>query len=442
MAQAVKQGVAETRLESTGGSDQPGLFDASVWRDAVLAWLLQRLILLVLTYLILPSVLQRLTPRSATAPSPTWIDWLHVWSTSDGGFYAAIAARGYTELVQAAFFPLYPMLERLLAPFVGGNPALAGIVIANVSCLGAFASLRVLVEREYGRAVARRALLYLAIFPLSFFLAAAYTESLFLLLSLATFLALSKRHWLLVGVLAALTTLTRPVGILLLVPIIYQSTIVPRLQSRQSGEEGVIVLGAVPSEKPRPPGMDIILAILLPILALVGFNLALAPRFGTLTPTSRAEFVGWGRSLSWPWDGVIRTGRVLIEGPSGPPPPAATEFLFRLLLALDIFWTLLFTALALASLWRWKSIRPLPAAYALYAVATAALVLFTPIHKPGYDWGSLASNGRLLLVVFPFYLFAAAWGVKHPWLHRLVVGLSLPLFLLLAVAFIYGNFVG
>ena len=81
VAQAVKQGVAETRLESDGRSDQPGLFDASVWRDAVLAWLLQRLILLALTYLILPSVLQRLTPRSAAAPSPTWSDWLHVWST-------------------------------------------------------------------------------------------------------------------------------------------------------------------------------------------------------------------------------------------------------------------------------------------------------------------------------------------------------------------------
>jgi hypothetical protein len=138
---------------------------------------------------------------------------------------------------------------------------------------------------------------------------------------------------------------------------------------------------------------------------------------------------------------VIRTARVLIEGPSGLPPPAASEFVFRLLLALDIFWTLLFTALALASLWRWKSVRPLPLAYALYALATAAVVLLTPIHKPGFDWGSLASNGRFLLVVFPFYLFAAVWGVKQPWLHRLVVGLSLPLFLLLAVAFIAGVFV-
>ena len=211
---------------------------------------------------------------------------------------------------------------------MGGNPALAGVVIANISCLGAFALLRVLVEREYGRVVARRALLYLAIFPLSFFLAAAYSESLFLLLSLATFLALSERRWLLVGVLAALTTLTRPVGILLLVPIIYQSTIAPRLRNRQSEEEGAVVLGAVASERPRPPGIDIILAILLPILALVGFNLALAPRFGTLTPSTERRSVGWGRRLSWPWDGVIRTGRVLIVGPAGPPPPAVRSFYF------------------------------------------------------------------------------------------------------------------
>lgn len=449
MAQGVQQGVAETGLESSARSnqlrsraEQPGLFDASAWRDAAVAWLLQRLALVVLMYLLLPSILQRLTPGSATVPSPTWSDWLHVWSTWDGTFYATIAASGYPSLVYAAYFPLYPLLERLLAPLVGGNPALAGVIIANVSCLAVFALLRVLAERVYGRAVARRALLYLAIFPLSFFLAAAYAESLFLLLSLATFLVLSERRWRLVGILAALATLTRPVGILLLVPIIYQSSIAPRLRSRQPGEKGVVVLGAGAGGTSRPTGVDVASAVLLPILALVGFNLALEPRFGTLTPSTAAEAVGWGRRLSWPWDGVIRTARVLIEGPAGPPAPVGPEFLFRVLLALDIFWTLLFAALALASLWRWKSVRPLPLAYALYALANAALVLLTPLHKPGFDWGSLSTNGRFLLVVFPFYIFAAVWEVKHPWLHRLIVGFSIPLFLLLVAAFIGGVFVG
>jgi hypothetical protein len=174
------------------------------------------------------------------------------------------------------------------------------------------------------------------------------------------------------------------------------------------------------------------MAILLPILALVGFNLILAPHFGTLTPATTAQAVYWGRRLSWPWDGVMRTIEALRQGLPGSQLLAA---------ALGVFWTLLFAALALASLWHWKSIRPLPPAYALYAAATAALVLLTPMHKPGFDWAPLASNGRFLLVVFPFYLFAAVWGVKHPWLHRLIVGVSLPLFLLLAAVSIAGPFV-
>jgi Dolichyl-phosphate-mannose-protein mannosyltransferase len=435
VAQAVQQGVAQNQVESSGPSgrqkskaEQLRLFDPSAWRDAALAWLLQRVVLLALTYL----VLQRLLPRSASTPSLSWADWLHVWSNWDGAIYATIAASGYTHLEQAAFFPLFPLLERLLAPLAGGNQALAGVIIANISCLVAFALLRVLAEREYGRTVARRALLYLAIFPLSFFLAAAYTESLFLLLSLATFLALSERRWRLVGVLAALTTLTRPVGILLLVPIIYQSIIAPRLRSRQLRGEAVLMLDAGDGGRPRLPGVDIALAIFLPILVLVGFNLILAPRFGTLTPATTAQAVYWGRRLSWPWDGVMRTLEALRQGLPGSQLLAA---------ALGIFWTLLVAALALASLWRWKSIHPLPPAYALYALATAALVVLTPMHKPGFDWAPLASNGRFLLVVFPFYLLAAVWGVKRPWLHRLVVGVSLPLFLLLAAVSISGPFV-
>jgi hypothetical protein len=442
VAEALQQEVVGSSLESSGLSDQldsreqPGLFDAYAWRDAALAWFLQRIALLALTYLLS----RRPMPLSTSALLPSWNGWLHIWSTWDGSFYATIAASGYTQLVQAAFFPLYPLLERLLAALMGGNTALAGVLIANLSCLAAFALLRILVERTHGRTVSRRALLYLAIFPLSFFLAAAYAESLFLLLSLATFLALSERHWTLAGILAALSTLTRPVGILLLVPIIYEATIAPRLAKNRARLEDPR-LGADGCEREWPSWRDIAVTILLPIVALVGFNLILAPRFGTLTSTTSAEVVGWGRRLSWPGDGVGRTVQALIQGPVGAPLSVGTEFLWRVIVALDIFWTVLLAVLALASLWRWKSVRPLPLSYGLYAVTTAVLVLATPMDKPGFDWAALASNGRFLLVVFPSYLVAAVWGEKHIWLHRLIVGVSLVLFLLLATAFITGSFV-
>lgn len=88
----------------------------------------------------------------------------------------------------------------------GVSTSVAGLIIANAAALGAFGLLRALVEREESAAVARRSLLYLAVFPTAFFLLAAYAESLFLLWSVACFLALRRqRNALIIG--ASLTML-------------------------------------------------------------------------------------------------------------------------------------------------------------------------------------------------------------------------------------------
>jgi Gpi18-like mannosyltransferase len=316
---------------------------------------------------------------------------------------------------------LYPLLEHLLAPVFGDDPAVAGLFIANVACLAAFAWLRVLAEREYGRAVARRSLLYLTIFPYSLFLAAAYTEALFLALSLVAFLALRGHYWKLAGISAALATLTRPVGILLLLPLVHEYFVA---QKQRAGTW---------RDKLR---VDEVLTLSLPAVALLGFNLALAPRFGTLMPTTAAQSSGWGRHLSWPWDGVLRAGYAALHAPSG----------LGVYVALDIVWTLLFTILALALLWplgplRSRSGSRLPVAYALYALATLILILLTPMNKPGSEWATLASNGRFMLVVFPLFLLLARASLARRWMHRLIVTVSLVNGLLLSVIWIHGGFV-
>jgi Gpi18-like mannosyltransferase len=427
VAQAVKPG-ATTQTTIVGGVPAavgqrlvapPGLFDIVAWRDAAVAWLAQRLILWTLTCL---TLWQLLPQRSATAPlSLLWTRFLHVWTTWDGAIYASISQGGYTQLQNTAFFPLYPLLERLLAPVFGGDPVLAGLFTSNVACLVAFAWLRVLAEREYGRMVARRTLLYLAIFPYALFLAAAYTEGLFLALSLATFLALRGHNWKLAGICAALATLTRPVGILLLLPLMYEYVV----------------------SQVRSPGtwrgklrVDVVIALSLPVLALLGFNLALAPRFGTLLPTTTAQSRFWGRRLSWPWDGLLRAAHAVLHAPLG----------IGAYVTLDIVWTLLFTVLALALLWPFGPLRSsdgsrLPVAYGLYALATVVLILLTPMNKPGFEWATLASNGRFMLVVFPLFLLLARASSVRPWLHHLILAVSLVYGLLLAVIWIHGGFV-
>jgi hypothetical protein len=178
------------------------------------------------------------------------------------------------------------------------------------------------------------------------------------------------------------------------------------------------------------------LALSLPALALLGFNLALAPRFGTLLPATLAQSSGWGRRLSWPWDGVLRAGAAALHAQWG----------IGAYVALDIVWTLLFVALALALLWPFGPLRSpdrsrLPIAYGIYAVATVILILLTPMNKPGYQWATLASNGRFMLVVFPLFLLLARASSARPWLHYLILTVSSFYGLLLAVIWIHGGFV-
>ncbi|HEY8324024.1 MAG TPA: mannosyltransferase family protein [Ktedonobacterales bacterium] len=160
----------------------PRLLDRLAWRDAALAWIAQRILFVLVAYF------GRLLVSSKgfaqqTSSWPLLFKGIFGW---DASLYATIAREGYAHPWESAFYPVLPGLEHLLMGLVGNNPALAGLIAANVATLLAFGLLRVLVERELGRATARRTLLYLSCFPASLFLVVPYTESLFLLFSLAS----------------------------------------------------------------------------------------------------------------------------------------------------------------------------------------------------------------------------------------------------------------
>lgn len=148
------------------------------------------------------------------------------WARWDAAHYVAIAQVGYGGANPSphgglGFFPLYPLLMRGAVTVTGlaptpGHLAFAGIVIANACFLGVVPMLTRLAAARYGPDAARNAALLLCITPFGFFFDAAYTESLFLLLVLAS-LALGLRgRWWLAGLLAALASGTRLVGLALL----------------------------------------------------------------------------------------------------------------------------------------------------------------------------------------------------------------------------------
>ena len=98
----------------------------------------------------------------------------------------------------------------------GGHYVTAGIAVSLAAALGGFVLLYRLAESRLGAEGARRAVLYLALFPMTFFLQAVYSEALFLLFTVAAFLAAERGRFLGAGALTGLALLTRPAGFALL----------------------------------------------------------------------------------------------------------------------------------------------------------------------------------------------------------------------------------
>lgn len=143
-----------------------------------------------------------------------------LWARWDSAFYVDIARHGYYSLPghqsNLPFYPFYPLTIKLLGYFIG-NYWLTGWLIANVSFLLALILLYVITSQRWGEENAERACLFLSIFPTSFFFSAVYSESLFLLLSLLAYWLAGQKKWFWAGLAAALATLTRITGLVLVV---------------------------------------------------------------------------------------------------------------------------------------------------------------------------------------------------------------------------------
>jgi hypothetical protein len=148
--------------------------------------------------------------------------WLEIWNRWDALNYQRLAQFGYSATGDLrpllVFYPLYPWTVRLLA-FVTRDYLVSALIISTLASLVTAVLLLRLVELDYSKELAQRAVWFLFIFPTSYFLHIGYTESLFLMLALGCVFAARKKRWWLAGLLAALASLTRANG-LVLVPVL------------------------------------------------------------------------------------------------------------------------------------------------------------------------------------------------------------------------------
>ncbi len=148
--------------------------------------------------------------------------WIYALANFDGLHYLSIARDGYAQYEQA-FFPLYPILIKFLTPFFSNNQLITGLAISNASFfLGLIILskyLKLIFPKDRGPNILT--VIALLLFPTSFFFGAVYTEGLFFLFLITTLYFLKKDNYLLAGLFAFFASLTRLVGVFLIIPIIF-----------------------------------------------------------------------------------------------------------------------------------------------------------------------------------------------------------------------------
>lgn len=149
-------------------------------------------------------------------------EFYYSWRKYDAYHYLKLAELGYADYTEngkplfLVFFPLYPWLIRLLHGIIP-DYQLCGHIISSLCYAGSCVLFGKLVTEEFGHRVGRLSVLFLTAYPFAFFFSSIHTESLFLLLSLASFYCIRRHDWLLAGLLGALAALTRSQGVFLAV---------------------------------------------------------------------------------------------------------------------------------------------------------------------------------------------------------------------------------
>ena len=139
----------------------------------------------------------------------------------DGSWYRDLAEHGYAAYPKEGlrFFPLYPLLGRWLGAVFGDHVGVALVVIVSLSALVLSALVHRLVLRETGdEQLAARAAWFVAVFPAALSFVLAYAEPLMMVAAVGMFLALRSERWVSAAALGVIAGLTRPVGLLLMVP--------------------------------------------------------------------------------------------------------------------------------------------------------------------------------------------------------------------------------
>ena len=306
----------------------------------------------------------------------------------DAGWYGGIALDGYDQQVNferqrnIAFFPALPMVMRPVGVLFGtgerGMPPerrmvrvlWAGVFVSLTAFLLALWYLMKLGADWLDPERAAVAVLLLAAYPFACYYNAPYTESLFLLGTVASTYHFSRSQWLRAGAWGCLVGLTRPNGCLLTLPLMMLALQRSR-RSSAAGSRGRDAAAALA-------------AAAMPVAGMLAFTAYLHSFTGVWFAWSRSH-AAWGRGYTGLEPLMRGLDRLQTEGLVR----VATASPFDLLNVLGATFALVMI---------WPVARRIGAAWAVYVAVSVIPPMFA---------GGALSLGRLTSTLFPVFLALA-----------------------------------
>ena len=194
-------------------------------------------------------------PYYNTALEPTGLpNWIWGFGNFDGVHYLRLAQDGYTSKFSQSFFPVYPLLIRFLN-VIPKNPAIdtrtfvdpsyfyTGLILSNLFFLGFLVFFYKLLKLDYSEKIAKLSLVLVLVFPTSFYLGSIYTESLFLMLTVASIYCFRTKKYFLAGILAAIASATKIFGVF--IQVIFLIEMFMNRKNIKTKELGGQILGFV-----------------------------------------------------------------------------------------------------------------------------------------------------------------------------------------------------
>lgn len=362
------------------------------WRDAIRAgliyWLLGRILVVVVEFMSLAINDKAGRCHFDPAQHGPLAKLLYQLGQWDACNYAMIAMQGYRHSGEGAMAtaawppethtawpPGFALFTRAFDFVLPGTATPATVVAANVAAIALMIMLARLMQTELGIEVGNRTVLVFAAFPTAMFLAVGYSESLFLLLSVSCLYLARRGQWWLAGLFGALAGVTRVIGVVLALALLYEYL-------RQRGFNW------------RKVRLDVLAIGLVPV-GLVLYMLFLWRHYGDPLIFTKVQ-AEWGRQTAAPWVGIIDAAKSISFA------PGRQSLAWRNIMDLASVFIML-TLLVLSLVGPWK-LRRDQFFILLFGAVPFLFAMCQPLLHHG---AALASINRYALAVIPAFMVLA-----------------------------------